>query len=287
MRRVAPLGVALLVAWSGVRPVAGQERGREREREGERCVCVRVGRPGVLFFGRGRLGVLLETEANPATDSIGARIQEVMPGSPAAEAGLRAGDILTALNGHSLREPVPGEVLRRGESAPAQRVILLLRDVEPGDTVRVEYRRGSERRTAQVVTRWGDEWVAGFGWPYAGMSGELLRYPRPPALRERLAEVVPAFGRGAVESRFGFQAVDLNPELGEYFGATEGALVVRVREGAPLAVRPGDVVLRVSGRAVRDAQHLRDILASYRRDEVVTLEVLRKRSRVTVEGRAR
>lgn len=280
--RPGRVGASLLLAAlvGAAVPVAGQERERER------CVCVETIAPFSFSFGRARLGVLLQMEADAATDSIGARIVEVAPGSPAAEAGLRAGDIVTAINGRSVLEPVAGEVVRSGRSAPAQRVMLLMRDVDPGDTVRVDYRRGSERRSARVATRRDDDWIVGFDgrWPRVRVEPPRAVVPRRLDGPEGVLEVA---ARTSVERRYGFEAVDLNAELGEYFGATEGALVTRVRENAPLALRPGDVVVRVAGRAVRDADHLRDILASYRRDEPLTLEVLRKRTRVTVEGRAR
>src|SRR5690606_30948196 len=116
------------------------------------CYCV-SGRPGAFWTGtmlgsRARLGVYLSSEA----DDAGAPIERVMRRSPAAEAGLRAGDIITAIDGRSVLEPVPGEDIGDDESAPAARVSLIMRDVEPGDTVRVEYLRDGVRRTAEVVT---------------------------------------------------------------------------------------------------------------------------------------
>ncbi|MGH7657008.1 MAG: PDZ domain-containing protein, partial [Gemmatimonadales bacterium] len=45
--------------------------------------------------GRGRMGFFVDTRAG-ATDSIGALVAAVTPGSPAALAGLRSGDIVTA-----------------------------------------------------------------------------------------------------------------------------------------------------------------------------------------------
>src|SRR6266571_2464772 len=50
----------------------------------------------------GRLGVLVTTDANPAMDSLGARLEAVTPGGPAAKAGLKAGDVITRFNGTAL-----------------------------------------------------------------------------------------------------------------------------------------------------------------------------------------
>jgi len=71
----------------------------------------------------------------------GARIAEVRAGTPAQQAGLRAGDIITALNGtpmHDLRDYTQ-----------------VLRELAPGDEVEIVFRRdGAEHRaTARVIER--------------------------------------------------------------------------------------------------------------------------------------
>jgi S1-C subfamily serine protease len=81
--------------------------------------------------------------------------------------------------------------------------------------------------------------------------------------------------------------VDLNPELGEYFSASRGALILDVDEDVELDVRPGDVIQDVDGRAVEDSGDLRRILRSYERDEPISFNLVRKGETVTVEGRWR
>src|SRR5262245_35623433 len=51
---------------------------------------------------RAVLGVVVRTEASEEKDPIGAEIVAVTPGGPAAEAGLKAGDIITSINGQRL-----------------------------------------------------------------------------------------------------------------------------------------------------------------------------------------
>jgi S1-C subfamily serine protease len=237
------------------------------------------------------MGVELAMRADAEDVARGARIERVQAGSPAEQAGLRAGDIITAINGRSVLEPLPDEDIDEDESPPAARVLMLMRDVNPGDTVRVDYLRGGERRRAEVVAR--DALAFGIAaWPRPEDMERVRAHMRE--LREALPgrlEALPrraevfAFGWGA-EARFGIQVADLNPELGEYFNTRDGVLVVRVDEDSPLGLRAGDVIQRVGGRKVEDAAHLRQILASYRRDETVQLEVLRKGQRTTLEARA-
>jgi predicted metalloprotease with PDZ domain len=276
-RRVALTGAALLLA---ALPANAQEAEREKTREN--CWCVTVPRVRVLSFGqRARMGVMLATRAGAEDAALGARIERVFEGSPAEEAGLRAGDIITAINGRSVLDPLPDEDIDEDESPPAARVSMLMRDVKPGDTIRVDYLRGGERRSAEVATR--DVLEIHAPWTRENMERMQARARELRAALPRRLDTF-AFGWGA-EARFGIQVADLAPELGEYFGTSEGVLVVRVDEDSPFDLRAGDVIQRVGGRKVEDAAHLRQILGSYRENETVQLEVLRKRERVTVEGR--
>ncbi|MGH7477490.1 MAG: PDZ domain-containing protein [Longimicrobiales bacterium] len=85
-------------------------------------------------------------------------------------------------------------------------------------------------------------------------------------------------GRRAVA---GAEYAPLNPELGEYFGASAGLLVLRVGEGTPAAragLEPGDVIVRAGELAVRDVADLRELLVRSR-GEVIDLQILRKQQR--------
>jgi putative serine protease PepD len=69
--------------------------------------------------------------------SAGAQVEEVVPGSPAASAGLEPGDVISALSG----EPVATS----GELAAA------VRERRPGDQVDITFRRRGQTRTARVA----------------------------------------------------------------------------------------------------------------------------------------
>lgn len=71
------------------------------------------------------------------TGSGGVRLVAVDPNGPAAEAGLREGDVVLRLDGH----PV----------AAAGDLIALVRKYAPGSVVTVEYRRGGDRHVASVT----------------------------------------------------------------------------------------------------------------------------------------
>ncbi|MGH7506875.1 MAG: PDZ domain-containing protein, partial [Longimicrobiales bacterium] len=83
----------------------------------------------------------------------------------------------------------------------------------------------------------------------------------------------------------GAELTELNAELGEYFGAADGVLVVRVPGGSPAAdagLEAGDVIVTAGGRTVESIGDLRRAVARAR-GEPVRLEVIRKRERIEIE----
>lgn len=90
--------------------------------------------------------------------------------------------------------------------------------------------------------------------------------------------------------RFGsnrVEVVQLNPELGSYFGTEEGVLVLSVDGESTLGLRPGDVVVRIGGRQVDDVSDMRRILASYEDAEKVDFGIWRDGAEATVVGTIR
>ena len=84
----------------------------------------------------------------------------------------------------------------------------------------------------------------------------------------------------------GAELTELNPELGEYFGAEDGVLVVRVPAGTPAAragLLAGDVIVEVNGRTVDDVSSLRRQISRTGSGEPIRLQVLRKKQLRTIE----
>ncbi|HEU4348089.1 MAG TPA: trypsin-like peptidase domain-containing protein [Actinoplanes sp.] len=88
----------------------------------------------IIDTGKARRTVI---GAAVATGGSGARLRAVEPAGPAAQAGLKAGDVVTKLDGHVLEEGTD--------------LIALVRKYAPGATVAIEYRRGSQQETASVT----------------------------------------------------------------------------------------------------------------------------------------
>jgi S1-C subfamily serine protease len=223
------------------------------------------------------MGVVVRRDADGASDKLGAQLEAITPGGPAEKAGLKAGDIITKFNGTSLAGVKAED---EDESGPGRKLIELARTLEPGDTVRIEYRRGSETKAATLVARDIDMRDMR-AWPFAG--------PRPDEIQRLRDEVKQHMDRERAGFAFGFgggwgdlDLVTLNPELGEYFGTREGVLVVKARADSGLPLRSGDVILSIGGRKPGSPSHAIRILRSYEAGETVSIDVMRKQNRMTV-----
>jgi S1-C subfamily serine protease len=78
------------------------------------------------------------------------------------------------------------------------------------------------------------------------------------------------------------ELVELDEDLGAYFGTSEGLLVVRAPEDDDLDFRSGDVILDVDGRRPADQSHLVRIMRSYEAGETMHIGIMRNRNRETV-----
>lgn len=234
---------------------------------------------------RARLGVTVDLEAN-ANDSIGATIESVTPGGPAAKAGIRSGDIITQIDGESLvsKDGIKGG---KDESLPGLRLVEIAARLQPNTSIKVAYRRERSIGVATLVT--GDEPITAFEYPeWTGRAAEIERMlPRSGAGGARFE-----FGPGGSGFAYAFggplmhlELAPLNAELGQYFGTTEGVLVIDVPKESTLGLQGGDVILSVDGRKATGPGSLLRILRSYDPGDSFKLDIMRNKSRMTVTGK--
>jgi S1-C subfamily serine protease len=278
--------IAATLALVGIAPLSSALNSQEPDRPMDPRVEVRArGTEGVMQFlmnRRARLGLKVNLRARE-TDSIGAYVDAVTPNGPAAHAGIRSGDIITRVDAKSV---LTGESPSRDdrESLPGLRLIELAATLEPNDTIPVEFRRGKERKTVSVVT--ADEPNIVFQARPGGGSFDF-RYPSqgrivmPPGDEDIFVEAPLLYGSPLAH----LELAPLNQDLGQYFGATTGVLVISVPRNSGLGLKGGDVVLAVDGRKPEGPSHLLRILRSYQGTESFKVDVLRNRKRVAVEGR--
>ncbi|HSG08492.1 MAG TPA: PDZ domain-containing protein [Longimicrobiales bacterium] len=179
----AALALGALTA-AGAWTAAGAQEARPRvrvesrdcrcvDRDGkeiENCTCFTMpdvrgilARAVPLRESRVRLGVTITEEVNASDASLGARIEDVIDDGPADEAGLQEDDIITAVDGKSLLTPLGAEAEEDFDlegSVAVQRLMAIIRDVEPGQEVRVDYLRDGQARNTTVKARETGAWSA-------------------------------------------------------------------------------------------------------------------------------
>jgi membrane-associated protease RseP (regulator of RpoE activity) len=250
-------------------------------------------RPGVMTYSfsgsHARIGVVIATAADADSDKIGARIAAVTPGGPAAKAGLQAGDVITRFNGVSLANVRSED---SDESGPGNKLRELAQALDPGDTVQVEYRRGSDSKKGTMVAEDVTYSVNGNMNPLLGDRWFSMAVPKidmAPFTELRMPSVE---GWGSGEGMgMGFcfgdawcnlELVSLNSDLGDYFGTRDGVLVVKASEDSLLPLKSGDVIVAIGDRKPTSPAQAMRILRSYDAGETVNIEIMRHQKRQTI-----
>ena len=221
-------------------------QGQEREFEATlaaRPVAPQPYAPGWRDGQRPFAGMLNFMGLSAEMTDNGLLVQDIRPASPLAEAGFQADDLITAINGEPVADMQP---------------MMLLELLRPGEPLVFTVERDGEEIEIEVAL---DD--MGFG-PGDGFG----------------------FGRGPVQ--LGVQVVMLTPTIAENEGlpVEEGAWIVNVLDGSPAAeagLQTGDIVVAVNGEAVTQDTPLRDALADFQAEDVVTLDVLRDGEELSLE----
>ncbi|MCE2488390.1 MAG: PDZ domain-containing protein [Anaerolineae bacterium] len=188
------------------------------------------------------------------SDEAGVLVQDVLPESPAAEAGLQAGDLLRSINDESIDT--------------ALQAANLIRALEPGDDISLGVERDGEALTLEATT---------------GARESILPREGMPALPEDFDFRVHA-GRPLL----GVEYLDLNADVAAERELTldEGALILRVLPESPAEVAgllAEDIVVAVEGDPVDARRTLRERLLAYDPGETLQLELLRAGESIELE----
>ena len=86
----------------------------------------------------------------------------------------------------------------------------------------------------------------------------------------------------------GVEAQEITPDLAESFGlpGVEGALIAGLMRNSPAdaaGIRPGDVLLAVNGKAVKDPQVMLDLIAALKPEERVNFRLRRDKNIIEVQ----
>lgn len=221
------------------------------------------------FGDRPTLGINIEADSGDGPVE-GVAVRGVSPGGPAFDAGLRTGDVITAVDDQSLNAANSAEA--------AEKLLAYLRKIEGDAELNVEYLRDGSAGSVKIRPR-----------PQANDQRFAFRVaPRAPhaplAPRPHVAPVP-----GGVQEFFfwhgdggwaDMEMVPLTEGLGRYFGTDKGLLVVRAPEDDTLQLQDGDVIQSIDGREPESIGHAVRILGSYQPGESLEIDIMRdKRKR--------
>lgn len=218
----------------------------------------------------------------------GVAVEKVVEDSPAAKAGLQAGDVIVRFEGE--------------EVTSIRKLNRLISEVAPDHQARLTvFRNGSER---EINATMGKREFPKF--ENSIFSGDMPRIPPMPAMpdmpRVQIAPSLsfpPSFEMDgdafyySSDRQIGVSVSSLTKQLGEHFGVAEGKglLINSVREDSPAAkagLKAGDVVVEVDGKEVKSAFDLSRSI-NEKKEGTVNLTIIRNKSRqtVTVEPKSR
>jgi type II secretory pathway component PulC len=221
---------------------------------------------------RAVLGVLISDEIENGEDS-GVRLLAVTPGSGAEKAGLKAGDLLVALNGNALA--------REGKEAPQTRMKEALRKLKAGDTVKVDYERDGKRSSTVVTTKPPEPELALAPFP---MLQEWLHDEDFGKFGALMPGSMAMFNFRGTAIR-GLELAKLDADLGAYFKTKDGVLVVKAPKSGALGLKSGDVIQKIDGDAVTEPVTVLDKLRSRGDEQSVKLEIMRQGRKQELEGK--
>ena len=194
----------------------------------------------------------------------GVRVEGVSPGGPAAEAGVKAGDVIVEIEA----KPV----------TTGRELVRVMEAVEPGDKVELGLKRNGKPLALSVEARPLDRVL----FAPAGAAPGVRVLPSMPQLAGMPFE---GEGHWLLDSWGDAEFVTLTPGLGKYFGADKGVLVARAPEDAALGLKDGDVIVSIGGREPQNGRHAMRILRSYQPGEAVEFRILRDRRSQTLSAK--
>ena len=190
------------------------------------------------------LGVRYETVED------GAQIIAVDPGSPAAQAGLREGDVIMTVDGEPVAEGNPDLTTR-------------ILEHEPWEKIGVRVRRGDEELELEVTLGARFAFEGHFPFPPGEFPG-LPEWPHPPEGWPLPPE---------------WEWPQQRPYLGvRVHQLEEGAEVIEVVLGSPAegaGLREGDLILAVDDEEVTQKTPLASLIAAHEPGDVVVLTIER------------
>ncbi len=214
----------------------------------------------IEIMAKPRIGITIDGSSDSGPVE-GVEVKGVTPGTAADDAGLRAGDILTAINAESLSA---------GNSALANEALLeVMHGIEEGDVIEIKFLRNGNAVTIDLAPKVAS--IQAFSWLPDAESLHIENIPGVPGVLQEFSFEHGFPFAGSVWGRM--ELVELSEGLGRYFGTDKGLLVVSAPEADGLELQDGDVIHSIDGREPTDVRHALRILGSYESGEKLKAEL--------------
>jgi serine protease Do len=201
------------------------------------------------------------------TGTTGALVREVTAGGPAAQAGLKPGDVVTAVNGQSVNEQ--NDLRARVAS------------FKPNDEITLTVVKGTANGPAdqrEIKVKLGErpaEQSFNFEMPFELDENGMPKLP--------FGDGQPAWPEGAPAVNGAYLGIEyelITPEVAarENITGTQGALIKTVVADSPAAkagLTAGDVISAVDGKAVDETNNLSTIVLSHKVGDEITLTIVK------------
>lgn len=179
----------------------------------------------------------------------GVAIEKVIEGSPAANAGLRDGDVIIAVNGD--------------EVASSRKLTRLITEIDPDHTAKIKVLRNGDQQeiTATLGKRPTPRFENGAFATTIPNRIEMPEFKTFPRIEAPGIAMSPdmdsrSFVWRAGQGRtIGIGVYAMTKQLGERYGVESGVMVNDVRNDSPAAkagLRAGDIIVEADGKAVKN-----------------------------------
>ncbi|HVT32425.1 MAG TPA: PDZ domain-containing protein [Rhodanobacteraceae bacterium] len=245
------------------------------------------------------IGVVLGTSEGHVT--VGA----MTPDGPAMRAGLRGSDVITAIDHKPVEGKTAIEAVRNARA--------MLRDLKTGQNVTIDYLRDGRKASVTFAA----ERREALNWPL--VMGDDPEHPMlPKDFSERVrVEVSDATMRAArayerEQARmelqtaratrsamkqgapmvhvtmpwWGLNLAPLNADLGRYFGADKGVLVIAADDDSLPGIKAGDVITSIAGETVNRPEDALRALRDQESGKEVPIKLLRDRKTLALNMKA-